>query len=69
MIIPDGCHIIMRMIIFFCQHLYKLDYFGQDVGEYKPGFHILPPWYKVAFLVSKQATGNFFAKCNILYSL
>jgi regulator of protease activity HflC (stomatin/prohibitin superfamily) len=43
MVIPDGCHIIMH-------------YFGKDVEGYQPGLHILPPWYRIAYLVSKQAT-------------
>ena len=42
MVIPDGVHVIMHR-------------FGKDMGPQIPGFRILPPWYKVAFLVSKQS--------------
>ena len=43
MIIPDGVHVIMQK-------------FGADVSDgITAGLHILPPWYRVAFLVSKQS--------------
>jgi regulator of protease activity HflC (stomatin/prohibitin superfamily) len=29
--------------------------FGQDMGEIEPGLHILPSWWRIAYVVSKQA--------------
>lgn len=29
--------------------------FGEDIGEAEPGLHILPAWYRIAYVVSKQA--------------
>lgn len=29
--------------------------FGRDIGEMEPGLKLLPPWYRIAYIVSKQA--------------
>jgi len=42
MFVPDGVHVIMHK-------------FGVDIGKIVPGLHFLGPWYKIAFLVSKQS--------------
>lgn len=40
--IPDGVHVIMHK-------------FGKVVPNVSPGIKFLPPWYRIAFLVSKQS--------------
>lgn len=59
MIIPDGVHLVIHK-------------FGQDVSDkFGPGLHILPPWYQVAFLISKQSciydapVKNCYTKDNV----
>jgi regulator of protease activity HflC (stomatin/prohibitin superfamily) len=42
MFVPDGMHVIMQS-------------FGKDVGVVRAGFQFFPPWYSIAFLVSKQS--------------
>lgn len=43
MIIPDGVYTIVHR-------------FGADVSSnFAPGLHLLPPWYKVVFLVTRQS--------------
>jgi len=43
MMVPSGCFCI-------CQR------FGRDIGDMGPGLHFLPSYYRIAYIVSMQAT-------------
>jgi len=40
--IPSGCYCLVQR-------------FGRDLGEMKPGLHVLPAFYRIAYIVSKQS--------------
>jgi len=40
--VPTGCYCLVQR-------------FGKDIGEMEPGLHLLPSFYRIAYVVSKQA--------------
>jgi len=38
--------------------------FGADCGEFTPGLHFLPSWYRVVYLVTKQSCTYYYAVAN-----
>jgi len=43
MSVPSGVHCIVQR-------------FGKEIGTIDAGLHMLPPWYRIAYIVSKQST-------------
>jgi regulator of protease activity HflC (stomatin/prohibitin superfamily) len=39
--------------------------FGADVGEWSPGLHFAPIWYKVVYLVTKQSCTYYYEVANV----
>mmetsp|Transcript_51279 Transcript_51279/g.166271 ORF Transcript_51279/g.166271 Transcript_51279/m.166271 type:complete len:423 (-) Transcript_51279:77-1345(-) len=50
MSIPTGCYCLLQR-------------FGRDVGEATPGFAMMPPWYRIAYMVTVQSC-TYNAPCD-----